>query len=257
MTSKELREARFDQIRKGGYDPDSVDQMLKRAADQIDAMQSEKQKYEEKLALLAQKVEEYMAEEDKIRTTLLGAQKMSDTIIKEARQKAEIITRDATLKADRTIASAKLKAEREEQSFMRIRSEVARFKSDVLNIYTSHLEILSQIPEPEENDAQGTDNGDEPVCESVEEPMTEKTAEPDFHQQIKAAVMEEITEQFAESHRSVEEEPSFFDDVREDKEPRDIVEPAEEVNEPMPEERPRRNRFSDLDFGDAFSFDNK
>ena len=45
MTSKEIRESRFESIRKG-YDPQEVDALLEKAADQIDMLTAEKQQNE-------------------------------------------------------------------------------------------------------------------------------------------------------------------------------------------------------------------
>ena len=56
MTSKELRDIRFETVRKG-YDPDRVDAIMERAADQIDQLNAEKQKADQKMAVLAEKLE--------------------------------------------------------------------------------------------------------------------------------------------------------------------------------------------------------
>ena len=57
MTSKELRDIRFETVRKG-YDPDRVDAIMERAADQIDQLNAEKQKADQKMAVLAEKLEQ-------------------------------------------------------------------------------------------------------------------------------------------------------------------------------------------------------
>ena len=250
MTSKEIRESRFESIRKG-YDPQEVDALLEKAADQIDMLTAEKQQNEQKMALLAQKLEEYMAEEDKIRTTLLGAQKMSDTILREARQKADIISRDAAIKADRLISAAHQKVDREEQSYVKIRAEVGKFKNDVLNIYRSHLEVLSMIPEPEKP-------AEEPEAEPVpdiEETLpvaTEPEVEPSL---IERAEPEEVVE-VAEDKPQVEESESVVEDAP--KEPdSSVFSPFSLSGSSKPEEERRPNKFSNLDFGEDFSFDQK
>lgn len=251
MTSKEIRESRFESIRKG-YDPQEVDALLEKAADQIDILTAEKQQNEQKMALLAQKLEEYMAEEDKIRTTLLGAQKMSDTILREARQKADIISRDAAIKADRLISAAHQKVDREEQSYVKIRAEVGKFKNDVLNIYRSHLEVLSMIPEPEK---------------PVEEPGAEPVE--DIEETLPAATEPEVEPSLIESDEPEEKMVDVAEDMPQAGEPEGVAEeapkePDSSVFSPFslsgsskPEEERRPNKFSNLDFGEDFSFDQK
>lgn len=254
MTSKEIREARFESVKKG-YDPHEVDTLLEKAADQIDVLTAERQQNEQKMELLAQKLEEYMAEEDKIRTTLLGAQKMSDTILREARQKADIISRDAAIKAERLVSAAHQKVEREEQSYVKIRGEVGKFKNDVLNIYRSHLEVLSMIPEPERPAEQEPES--EP--EIAEEPVLQDTealpqAEPEA-----AADDTAVYEAESEAEAEAPEQPAdIVEQLPAEKEPEPTVfSPFSLSGSPKPEAERRPNKFSNLDFGDDFSFDQK
>lgn len=260
MTSKEVREIQFETVKRG-YDPEKVDAVIEKAADQIDMLTAEKQQNEQKMMALAKKLEEYMAEEDKIRTTLLGAQKMSDTIMREARQKADIISKDAAIKAERLVSAAHQKVAREEESYIKIRAEVAKFKNDVLNIYKSHLEILSMIPEPEKEE--------QPVAEEKKEQAVAAETE------IQTAPEEAQPEQTSVPHEEAVEQPD------ETAEP-PIVEAAPETvsAETAPEEAKKqvgeeefspfsmsggakpeghehKNKFADLDFGDGFSFDEK
>ncbi len=236
MTSKELRDIRFETVRKG-YDPDRVDAIMERAADQIDQLNAEKQKADQKMAVLAEKLEEYMAEEDKIRTTLLGAQKMSDTILCEARQKAEILLREAMLKADRATTAAAQRVENEQMAYERLRTEVGRFKNDVLTIYKTHLEVLSTIPEPEQPAAEEESVAEEPAAEQASEPVepsAEQTAEP-------------AEEPVSEAEVS---------DGEPDGQPEEPFEPLAEDTEKTGKEK-RSSRFAELDFGDDFSFNRK
>ena len=216
MTSKELRDIRFETVRKG-YDPDRVDAIMERAADQIDQLNAEKQKADQKMAVLAEKLEEYMAEE--------GAQKMSDTILCEARQKAEILLREAMLKADRATTAAAQRVENEQMAYERLRTEVGRFKNDVLTIYKTHLEVLSTIPEPEQPAAEEESVAEEPAAEQASEPV----------------------EPVSEAEAS---------DGEPDGQPEEPFEPLAEDTEKTGKEK-RSSRFAELDFGDDFSFNRK
>ncbi len=90
---------------------------------------------------------------------------MGENVIREANQKADEIIHRANLRGDdlirdandllqqandraeEIINEANDKKLTEEREYERVRLEVTRFKSDVLNLYRSHVESLSRLPE--------------------------------------------------------------------------------------------------------------
>lgn len=95
---------------------------------------------------------------------------MGENVIREANQKAEDILHRANLRgddiirdanellqkasdrADEIISEANDKKLAEEREYDRVRLEVTRFKSDVLNLYRTHVESLSRLPEFQQKD---------------------------------------------------------------------------------------------------------
>ena len=125
---------------------------------------------EKKLDVIADKLEEYGADEDSLRTALLGAQKLGDSVIKESKTKAEIILRDANIKAEKIIGDAHLKADEEQRRLESIKRSVSEFKKDIIALYRGHLEtIISTIPEmdvkPEAPEAEAAAEPEEPAVE--------------------------------------------------------------------------------------------
>ena len=101
MTSKDIAAKNFEKAKGfGGYKIDDVEDFMDRVAEYVEQLENEKLDMEKKLAVLADKLEEYRADEDSLRTALLGAQKLGDSVIKESKTKAEIILRDASIKAE-------------------------------------------------------------------------------------------------------------------------------------------------------------
>ena len=100
-----------------------------------------------------------------LKSALINAQRMGENVIREANQKAEEIIHRANLRGDDIIRDAnellqkasdradEIESEAndkrlaEEREYDRVRLEVTRFKSDVLNLYRSHVESLSRLPE--------------------------------------------------------------------------------------------------------------
>ncbi|MEG0833482.1 MAG: DivIVA domain-containing protein, partial [Oscillospiraceae bacterium] len=152
FTSKEIRDTIFDKTMRG-YNTEDVDAFLAHIADQLDDMTKGKSEVEGKMLLLAEKLEEYRGDEDKLRIALVNAEKMKDIVLAEARQKCDIIIRDANLKAERIVSAANKRVEREEIALAKVQKEAASFKTNLLGIYKRHLETLSEIPDAPIDDA--------------------------------------------------------------------------------------------------------
>ncbi len=175
VTPQEIRTVTFERNMRG-YRCEDVDDFLQRAADDMEALAGQvsqltaaKEEADQKLYILAQKIEEYRKEEDTLKTALLNAQRMGENIIREARQKAESILREANIKAEDLTRSSKEQVEEQTLEFERIQSEVARFKSSVLSLYKQHIESLSTLPDEEPKEPQ-------PAEEPAEEPPAPETA---------------------------------------------------------------------------------
>lgn len=149
FSPSEIREIRFEEVKRG-YNPTDVRAFMSQVADEVETLEREKQDLESKMQVLADKIEEYRKDEDSLKVALLGAQRMGDGILQESRQKADILIRDANLKAEKIVSSSTQKLEREELALKKMQREVAKFKSDVLAIYKTHLEGLSALPDADD-----------------------------------------------------------------------------------------------------------
>lgn len=170
LTSNEIRTVSFDRTLRG-YRCEDVEAFLQQVADQFDQQEATVADLEKKLHILAQKIEEYRADEDTLKTALLNAQRMGENVIHEAKQKADSILREATLKSESLNEQAKAQVLEQKMELERVQSEVAHFKASVLSLYKSHIESLSQLPgnepEPEE----------EPVPQAAEQAQPQQPEE--------------------------------------------------------------------------------
>ena len=125
-----------------------------------------------------------------LKSALINAQRMGENVIREANQKAEEIIHRANLRGDDIIRDAnellqkasdradEIESEAndkrlaEEREYDRVRLEVTRFKSDVLNLYRSHVESLSRLPEFQKDEKADADKkaADEPAEPAAEDP---------------------------------------------------------------------------------------
>ena len=115
----------------------------------VEKLEAEKADLEQKLELLADKLEDYRKDEDSLRAALLGAQKLGASVVAEARQKADIIMRDATIKSESMLSKSEDKIHFYQDELARMKAEVSSFKGALLSLYRNHIEVISQIPAEE------------------------------------------------------------------------------------------------------------
>ena len=99
ISSEDVRRVTFDKAMRG-YRCDDVDDYLKQVAESMDALAAQNDDLQKKLVVLAQRIDQYRAEEDTLRTTMINAQRLGDNVIREAKQKAAEIIRAANIKAE-------------------------------------------------------------------------------------------------------------------------------------------------------------
>lgn len=149
---KDIRDTEFEKASRG-YNIQDVDAFLAILADELDELLAEKAEMQTKMMMLAEKVDEYRKDEDILRSALVSAERMKDSLLQEAQQQKDIVLRDAQQKADKMVEEAERSIEREEVTLKALRQQVSSFKSEILSIYKSHLEVLSDLPEtPVEDD---------------------------------------------------------------------------------------------------------
>lgn len=188
LTPNDISNKRFEKSPFGGYKPEEVDSFLSEIAVSYERLYEAKEAAEEKMEVLAEKLEEYRANEDSLRTVLLGAQKLGDNIIRDSKAKAEVIISDAEGQVKQVFSESEGKINKERETLATLQKETAEFKKRLIAMYKQHLELISLMPEQEEKPQQ-------------EQP----TEEP--------APAEEISAQDIPVQESDPEEDAFFDEV--------------------------------------------
>ncbi len=150
MTPNEIHNKQFD---KGmsGYRIDDVVSYLADVANYVEGLLDEKSVLEQKMLVLADKLEEYREDEDSLRAALIGAQKLGDSVVRESKRKAEQILADAQQKADAMVLNIRSNIDRETDILNKMQAEVARFKGQILSTYKQHIESINSIPYDEKD----------------------------------------------------------------------------------------------------------
>ena len=260
-TPDEIRNVVFTKS-LGGYKTSEVDEFIDRCADTVEALIKEKTELSKKLEVLADKLVEYRNDEDSIRTALLSAQRLGDTVVREANHKAGLILDDANIKAQKIQETAQREIQTEKEELQRIQKEVSNFKNRMLSIYREHLELIKVLPEEEqEKPAEAPVAAVQPAEEvSVYVPAAETAPVQESSVvvedvQIHMPVMENVQQQTtsveeiktapAPAQSPVSVEQTMFQNVPQ----------LDDNGEPIPgaaSENAVSSRFSDIKFGDDY-----
>lgn len=238
MTADDIRRVTFEEVKKGGYNRDHVDGYLQDVAAEMEALNSRsgnasqmqaeldaaradaaaaraeaeqaKVDAENKLVVLAQRVEEYREQEDTIKTALLNAQRMGETVIKEAKAKAETLVGEASKQAELIRKNSDGEIEEQRLLLEHLRNEVTKFRSTVLTLYKQHIEAMSALDTP----IAQADNTLEKYTTEVEEPATEEVVEEASVEEVvevveEEAAEEEVAEEVAATEEAAEEAPAL------------------------------------------------
>lgn len=112
ITPSQIREKKISTVESGGYDRDEVNELLLEIIESYEAVFDENKELYRKMEILANRIEEYRADEDSIKTALITAQKMATQVTREAKEKAEQSLADSAASAHQTVVDAQEKAEK-------------------------------------------------------------------------------------------------------------------------------------------------
>ncbi len=197
MTAKELREKRFEKA-AWGYRPEEIDEFLGELETTFKQIEQEREDSNHKIQVLADRVREYMRDEDALKDAMLGAQKEGHRVLAEANDKAAqilekakeeaaVLLDEATRQHEELMEKNRAEIQREQDALVHARQLVADFKRSLFDMYKDHLAQISAMPEPNEEEKSEEPKKSEPKSTpkpepkpvpKVETPKKEKKEEP-------------------------------------------------------------------------------
>ena len=176
LTPQEVSARSFTKTMMGGYNMTMVDEFLDELTEDYTALYKENASLKAKMKVLVEKVEEYRATEESMRATLLTAQRMADSIIKEAEEKRDGILQEAEASAKEKLEGFRKEAEQYDKRLQQGREEVERFVAQTRALCEKELQFLEEFPSrPLEEAAEPVDAG---VVEEIEEKILAAAAAP-------------------------------------------------------------------------------
>lgn len=152
LTPQEVAEHAFAKSTFGGYNMTMVDEFLDELTDDYTALYKENAALKAKMKILADKVEEYRATEDTMRSALLAAQKMATNMVSEAEEKKETLLADAEMEARAKIGALHDEIVYEQKRLNAVKAQTKEFVEKTRAICDAQLRALETLPDmtPEE-----------------------------------------------------------------------------------------------------------
>jgi len=147
MTPQDIRDKTFEKAVFGGYDMGAVDEFLEQMCTELTAQQKENATLRAKMKVLVEKIEEYRANEDALKTALLSAQKFGDQIEAEAKAKGDRILAEAEAKAAQLGRDTQLELANDEARLVEAKKVSASFLENMRLLCTKQLDFLDHLNE--------------------------------------------------------------------------------------------------------------
>lgn len=284
LTPGDIKKADFSKAGRGAYKSMEVDAFLDEVYTSYAQLYKENGELIKKLQLLADRVESYRQDEDSIRSALLTAQRMADSIMKEANDKSEQLNQASTEKAKQMLDNAKAQADQtlqsaqeestrlidnakkdsqrmlenakheithEKKTLERMQKEVSAFRTRLMELYKSHVEMINHLPAVYEDD-------DEMVLDD-EYDRRKAEQEKKKADDAKRAAQENAQAQGESVAANEEDAPEIDFSAFEETMQSNASEPQGEKQETeaYSASRPTKNgkRFGTLKFGDDYSLE--
>ena len=157
--ASDIRERKFEKA-AFGYKQEEIDDFLAELISEFEELDAEREDLHSKIQILADKVREYRQDEDALKDALLGAQKQghkvvaeaqekADEIIAQAEEKAKILLDEATVQHEAAMEKNRAEIAKEKENLIEAQKQVSEFKKSLFDMYKTHLEMISAMPEIE------------------------------------------------------------------------------------------------------------
>ncbi|HWX25363.1 MAG TPA: DivIVA domain-containing protein [Vicinamibacteria bacterium] len=135
-----------------GFNEEDVRTYLNLVAEEVAALQRERDSLDQEVQHLKNLMEEHRQRETILKNTLLTAQRVSEEIKENARTQSESVIREAEVQADRLLDLAQGRAHEVERGILDLRAHRSSLQSDIRALITRLTQILDLQEEAEVED---------------------------------------------------------------------------------------------------------
>jgi cell division initiation protein len=136
-----------------GYDREEVRTYLNIVAEEVAALQRERDSLDQQVQNMHGLLDEHRQRETILKNTLLTAQRVSEEIREVARKQSENVVKEAEMHADRLLELAQARAHEVERGILELRGQRTSLRTDIRALIDrlTHLLDLQEEAELEDN----------------------------------------------------------------------------------------------------------
>ncbi len=151
ISPMDIQKQSFEQKLRG-YDKEEVKTYLNIVAEEVAAIQRERDNLEQEVQTLRALIDEHRQRETMLKNTLLTAQRVSEELKEAARRQAESVVKEAEIQSDRLLELAQARAHEVERGILDLRSHRTTIRTDIRALVTRLTTILDLQEEAEVED---------------------------------------------------------------------------------------------------------
>ncbi len=267
LSIEEIKNISFRKAGIGGYKPEDVDAFIDQVLITMEQLRKEKSDLVKKMDILATRVEEYRADEDAVRNTMLSAQRVADNTVKEARAKAARMIEESENMAKAKLYDLNVQIKKQKKQYTLLLAECNRVRDEIINNCNKHIVIANELPsidrikalENSIDEKYPTDNSNDyeraeeistPIKVQAEENLSKAPAETEINfppEETKEVYTQEISDENIKS-ATIDDEINIITDLGE----KDNF----DVDHHEKKEKKKSKGFGVLKFGDNYDLNN-
>ena len=188
MNASDIKDFVFNKSAVGGYKISDVRGCLKEISEYVLGLEEKNYNLDRENKSLKSKLSELEKTQDEIKEIMVSAQGFRHEILKKAEEKTNELIAKAKEKAKKIeeeaeqCSSKKMdefskKIEAKELQLEKLKTEVSDFKAKLFEIYKSHLDLISKMPENDNNVAKKTNDKNKNITQPNEFSFYENKSE--------------------------------------------------------------------------------
>ena len=151
ISPMDIQRQTFNRVMRG-LDPEEVRAYLNLVAEELQALQRERDMLANDVMAQRSLLDEHREREAILKNTLLTAQRVSEDIKENARKEGESVVKEAELQADRLLELAQRRAHELERGILDLRAQRSALRTDIRAFITRLTQILDLQEEAELED---------------------------------------------------------------------------------------------------------
>jgi cell division initiation protein len=152
ISPMDIQRQEFARVMRG-YDREEVRTYLNIVAEEVAALQRERDSLDQQVQNMQGLLDEHRQREAILKNTLLTAQRVSEEIREVARKQSENVVKEAEMQADRLLELAQARAHEVERGILDLRGQRTALRTDIRAVVNrlTHLLDLQEEAELEDN----------------------------------------------------------------------------------------------------------